>query len=564
MDYQPTWKERLEDAKVYRGPAIAGLVVLALGGWLVWHELVPRQKAKQSPAVVTKDEAVREQARQRLSGQVEVLEKTYRRAIDAGEGDAAIAKLLDRVIARQGERTQLDPAGNTPETERLAELEAERGMLRTRVFSARSLTLEREAQAAPGTADALVKLREALRLQRDANAAATTARAKNLQRETQLAHTVAQAEAEPTRAALATVLTLVRAAQARDQRDTALKQLTEARRLQAELTRLYPQTAYGTPARLEEIDAEIESLRAAGLAETSKLREAEGDAAARADRTAEAAAAYAAAAALQRELNEKFARSSFVSVPRGEQLETKRQTILSAATWTQAVNQDREIALLLQRRVASAAGEKITATLALVEKAAAEFPRSTAIDAKLRNRLAYLALRASEIDAIQQQVLAQLAPLPSSRGLVMLKTEVPQELYTRIMNANPSRNSGRALPMDSVSWTEAQEFCRRLGWLLATRVRLPSEAGAWSAATSGGQTRDVGKSPATTTGFVDLAGNVAEWLQGAKDTDPLAPVAGGSYLDAAEALRECSVVVLEKRERARHVGFRVVVVLPAP
>ena len=104
--------------------------------------------------------------------------------------------------------------------------------------------------------------------------------------------------------------------------------------------------------------------------------------------------------------------------------------------------------------------------------------------------------------------------------------------------------------------TEA-EF--RAAWSQGDAHAEPHAAGAWSAATSEGRTREVGKSPPTRAGLHDLAGNVAEWLHVEPPAVAVAPVAGGSYLDAAEALRGLPLVSLEKRERARHVGFRVVV-----
>jgi hypothetical protein len=57
----------------------------------------------------------------------------------------------------------------------------------------------------------------------------------------------------------------------------------------------------------------------------------------------------------------------------------------------------------------------------------------------------------------------------------------------------------------------------------------------------------------------DIAGNVAEWLQPPAEPAETAPVAGGSYLDPAATLADPPLVRLGKRERARHVGFRIVV-----
>ncbi len=582
MPYEPTWKERLEDAKIYAGPAIAGLVVLATAAWLVWHEFRPREQTPKTAAASPTAERAGDEAKRRLSGEVDVLEKTYRRAVEAGEADAVLARMLDRAIARQRERLQLEPTDDAVETARLAQLEAQRAPVRKRLAVTQGDLLERDALAAPGTPESVAKLREALRLQREVNSAAGAAGAKNLPRETRLAQTIDQTEIGPTRAAVTTVLRLARAAHARGQTEAALKALTEARTMQADLSSRFPGRPDTHSALVEQIDAELDSLKSAGLAESSAAQERAADSAAKLGRGPEAAAAYLAAAAMQREINEKFRRSKFASAARSDQLEVKRQTSLSVPPLAEARVLDGTIATLLQHRQNSAAVDKISAALARVEKAAIENPRSTALDETLQNRLAYLRLRAAELDSLQEAVYSQLGPLPELKGVSMLKSEVSQDLYTRVMNGNPSRNPGRALPVDSVSWHEAQDFCRRLGWLLGGRVRLPTEAefraahaGAagrpagpgtesWSADTSGGRSHEVGRSRRTPAGFCDLAGNLAEWLQTAVEGADNAPIAGGSFLDGAAVLQRLPVAVLDKRERARHVGFRVVVDLAPP
>jgi formylglycine-generating enzyme required for sulfatase activity len=180
---------------------------------------------------------------------------------------------------------------------------------------------------------------------------------------------------------------------------------------------------------------------------------------------------------------------------------------------------------------------------------------------------------------VHEAVHARLVRLPSGPAQ-MLSVEVPQDLYFAVMRTNPSRHAGRGRPVDSVSWLDAREFCERLGWMLGGRVRLPTEvefraafgrstadgaaelvAGAWSSENAEGRSHDVGQSPRGPVGCFDLAGNLAEWLEaGASDS---AAVAGGSYLDASADLRRVPIVSADKRERARHIGFRVVVEWPA-
>jgi formylglycine-generating enzyme required for sulfatase activity len=60
-------------------------------------------------------------------------------------------------------------------------------------------------------------------------------------------------------------------------------------------------------------------------------------------------------------------------------------------------------------------------------------------------------------------------------------TEVTQAEYERVMGTNPSRHEGDlSLPVEMILWSDADEFCRRLGELTPDPAnpgyRLPSEA----------------------------------------------------------------------------------------
>jgi hypothetical protein len=571
MAYTPTWKERLEEAKPFIGPAIAVAVLLVLCGWMAWHFLGPQKSAKPL-AAPPKEEAARLAAVARVAGEVDVLEKNYQRALAAGATETAAGALLNRLIEKQKELMRLEPTVKTEQADKLAKLEGTRGSQRARVAWAQSVALEKEAlaaRAAGQAGEAMDKMREALRLQREANANATD-ELKDLPRESRLAQEIDGGEAEPLRAAVVTAMALARSAVVRERWEEALKAFSDARKAQAELNQRFAATRFADIPALDKIDGEIQSLRAASLAAVATAREREGDAAAKKGRVQEAAASYAAAATALREVNEKFAKSRYASPERLDELEVRRQTVMSGVMLARAAEIDREVAAALRRRQNSAAAEKLGAAASILEKVAAEFPRSRARDPALQRKVAYLALRTTDLDGLQEQVFGRLAPLTATLTVQMLKTEVPQDLYQRVMNANPSRNAGRGLPVDSVSWTDAQAFCERVSWLLGLKVRLPNEAefrgawapggaAGWSAETSGGRSREAGKSPATATGFHDLAGNLAEWLQPATEVSETAPVVGGSYLDTADALQTWKIVTEEKRVRVRHVGFRVVV-----
>ena len=65
--------------------------------------------------------------------------------------------------------------------------------------------------------------------------------------------------------------------------------------------------------------------------------------------------------------------------------------------------------------------------------------------------------------------------------------EVTQKEYMEIMGTNPSKFEGDSRPVESVSWDDAREFCRKLGTKENVIYRLPTEA-EWEYACRAGST----------------------------------------------------------------------------
>lgn len=489
--------------------------------------------------------------------------------------EALRATSLERAIALQRQLVAMARHPRRKEMERLDRLERERDTLATEAKRERSAELEQVAaaeQQAGRSEVAAARWREALALQQEINRSRAAEKAKDFVRETRLALQLEAAEAMPLRRRLEAALARAEAAGQRQDWPEALAARRDALAAVMELNQRGPNSRLTDLSLQGALTKEVAAWEAAGAAAEIEAREKDGDAAAAAGQPARAAEFYQTAIEAQVEANRRYAGSRFASTRRAEELEVKRQTVLAEEAWRQVRAHDEMVRELLGKRQVANASRRIAEAAAWLEKIETTWPKSRAVDGALKLKLAFLARHRDALRALQDDVYGQLLPVPNEPSWLMLRTEVTQELYAKLMRTNPSRNVGRRLPVDSVDWAGAQEFCARLSWVLGVTTRLPTERTfrqargrgamhAWTADNSSGRSHEAIGQQANENGFCDLAGNLAEWLQAAPDS-ATAPVAGGSYLEARTVVEAAGTVAMEKATRARHIGFRVVVEYP--
>jgi hypothetical protein len=185
-----------------------------------------------------------------------------------------------------------------------------------------------------------------------------------------------------------------------------------------------------------------------------------------------------------------------------------------------------------------------------------------------------------------------------SKGFWMGKTEVTQAQWQAVMGNNPSESKGVNLPVQTVSYFDAQEFVKKIndsgvmpsGWKSA----LPTEAQweyacragetglysggnvgevAWYIGNSGGEPHDVGTMKANAWGLHDMHGNVREWcadwydgkLQGG--SNPSGPssgvnrvLRGGSWFTFAARCSSAYRYYYSPDDRDNNIGFRLALV----
>ncbi|MEM6910007.1 MAG: SUMF1/EgtB/PvdO family nonheme iron enzyme [Verrucomicrobiota bacterium] len=193
-----------------------------------------------------------------------------------------------------------------------------------------------------------------------------------------------------------------------------------------------------------------------------------------------------------------------------------------------------------------------------------------------------------------------LVAVALTRPFYLSATEVTQSQWREVMGSeSPSKSVGDSLPVESVSWEQAVNFCQTLSALEGWTYRLPTEA-EWEYAARAGQTfdfasmdtaqfrdwlkerawfydnaqfktREVAQLRANPWGLYDMLGNVAEWTSsGYQKTSPAGPlqdplgadsdhkvVRGGDWVASFDWIRPAARSSRLQSEPKATIGFRV-------
>lgn len=174
---------------------------------------------------------------------------------------------------------------------------------------------------------------------------------------------------------------------------------------------------------------------------------------------------------------------------------------------------------------------------------------------------------------------------------------VTQEQFEQVMGNNPAEPKNPALPVNMITFEQAEAFCAKMSKEEGVTYRLPTEAEweyaaragtatdyywgnkmdgrfAWYNGNSGGRMHPPGGKEPNRWGFHDMLGNILEWCSDwysddyyrhSTDRDPKGPLngryrvlRGGSSLYYPRFLRSASRFMIWLEKKADHIGFRCV------
>lgn len=517
----------------------------------------------------------------RLRSQVEERYQAFMQAQLEGRVDMEHLDLLEQAIDLQRDvissrGSEIAPKVDLDKLEELLGLYDEQMSLFLIAQSERLEAEARELWKAGETNEALQALRRARNLQEEINEQYPRSSSRNPSRLHQLENQflIWQTEplAEQADSLKARALELVEAGRHAEAREA----IQEGLEKQEELNQRFRNSPFATLYRLKEFERAWTSVHLAEEVERIRTLEGEAEILLNTGQSEEALDRATRAETLQRAIMERYPTAPEAQPARLREIRVLKDTAASILAFDEWKTRGEEVRRLLREQEIEPFQVAVSDWLRATEQFVERFPLSEYTGRIDVEEVRYLRENRDILPTLLDTVYPNLLPVSGYPGTLLFRTEIPQALYEQVMGENPSNHVGPQLPVDSVTWEEANRFARNLSWVLARPVRLPDRAlyraalgapeeanlsaQAWSSGNSDRETRQVGSLQPNAEGFHDLLGNVAEWVSlSAGDTETRILAIGGSARDTTLRLAEIPEEYRDANERNRFVGFRIAV-----
>jgi hypothetical protein len=414
------------------------------------------------------------------------------------------------------------------------------------------------------------KLEQVIRIRRDIDRRYAQSTHRNPSQTRQLEQQLEEWLVHPLAVRSEDLRNLAMQALAREEWDEARDKMRQALTLQQELYENHRDSRQASISRLRSFERDWENVLTTQLSHRIDSEEASAREAISRQNWEEAASHAEAALKSHAELAKRSPRHPEVRNDRRSTLETLLATSASAEISQRLQQAEAALLLDLRQRNAIELTRRIGDVYRIYSQFRRSYPNSTFYNEEGFTRIDFLNDMRMEVAFIQELVDNRMRAVPGKTGIYLLETEVWQDLYQKIMGSNPSLQASTLMPVESVNWNEASEFCLRMSWILAEEVSLPSRKTFLAALgrvtasevpvqsvnsqNSDREIQPIGRRTPNSNGFYDLLGNVGEWLN-ERDGNQVIAI-GGTARDNPVRLASVPEETRLQDERNRYIGFR--------
>ncbi len=337
----------------------------------------------------------------------------------------------------------------------------------------------------------------------------------------------------------------------------------------------FPNTIYSDPQRIRMMESQMDTLKSAPLFQKLGEQTAAAKAAAGKTEFIEASEHYGEAAATQQSINKLYPKSLHASEDNFKSLVNLRDSTFSARFGKEILSQKKELdSAVREGRYEDVIGATAS-IISKIERYQKEFKESKIISEDTVLEIKYLNFMARSLPEIREELDKNLLQLASFPDVRMCKTEIPQALYSKIMQSNPSRVHADSLPVESVILEDVENFCKRVSWIMGRKVSLPSlemyksglgslkyvdiNAISWNVDNSDLKPHEVATKEPSASGFFDILGNVSELAAETRNGQTVIYEVGGNAQSSTNALADFPAELQQNISRSRMLGFRIVV-----
>ncbi len=322
--------------------------------------------------------------------------------------------------------------------------------------------------------EALKHMDKAYRLQKQINDEFPNSQHTNHPRSADLRSWIHTIKAEPLHLRLNNLRTEAESLFEKKEWELAKPKLLEAIEVQNEINNEYPDSPYSDMTEILRLEDGIKESEAQLLYNESQATFEKALLYLEAGKEENAEELLISALDIQNEINLDYSQTSRFSLKKAEEISIQIQNIGAKSLIAKILKMEEDLNLLTSVGMIDKISYKISDILASFEVLEREYPLCRNPPTVIKSRAVFLKKHLKSLPKIVEQFDSLSSESTSAKDPLIKVTQfIPQDLYERVMDNNPSRTVEQKGPVDSVSFEDTLLFCEKLMMLIHKQISLP-------------------------------------------------------------------------------------------